>query len=68
MPGWLNGWTAWRSEETPDKSPALLCFTPGADPKEILSNVMEGMKEFVGSAEQFDDIAMLCFKYNGPRK
>ena len=38
---------------------------PGAEPKAVLSNVMEGIDAFVAGAEQFDDITMLCFKYNG---
>lgn len=38
---------------------------PGASPKKILSNVMEGINAFVMNATQFDDITMLCMKYNG---
>ena len=38
---------------------------PGAEPKAVLSNVMEGIDAFVAGAEQFDDITMLCLKYNG---
>lgn len=39
---------------------------PDAEPKEVLSNVMENINAFVAEAEQFDDITMLCFRYNGP--
>lgn len=39
---------------------------PNAHPKDILKNVMEGIDAFVKDAEQFDDITMLCLKYNGP--
>ena len=39
---------------------------PGAPPKQILRNVMKSIREFVGKAEQFDDITMLCLKYVGP--
>ena len=39
---------------------------PAAPPRQILSNVMAGIREFVGEAEQFDDITMLCLKYVGP--
>ncbi len=39
---------------------------PDAQPEEVLSNVMKGIDAFVAGAEQFDDITMLCLKYNGP--
>ncbi|MCR5734645.1 MAG: SpoIIE family protein phosphatase [Lachnospiraceae bacterium] len=35
------------------------------DPKQILDKVKEDIDIFVGDAPQFDDITMLCFKYNG---
>lgn len=38
---------------------------PDAEPEAVLSNVMDGIHEFVADAEQFDDITMLCLKYNG---
>ena len=38
---------------------------PEALPEEVLSNVMDGINGFVAGAEQFDDITMLCFKFNG---
>ena len=41
---------------------------PDAKPEEVLSNVMRGIDAFVAGAEQFDDITMLCLKYNGPGK
>ena len=34
-------------------------------PEEILKAVKESMNEFVGEAEQFDDITMLCLTYRG---
>ena len=39
---------------------------PDADPMTILRNVKEDIDAFVGDAEQFDDITMLCLKYVGP--
>ena len=39
---------------------------PHAVPEEVLSNVLADIHDFVGGAEQFDDITMLCIKYNGP--
>ena len=38
---------------------------PEAAPKEVISNVMEDITEFVDGADQFDDITMLSFKYYG---
>lgn len=38
---------------------------PDALPEETLSNVMDGINSFVAGAEQFDDITMLGFKFNG---
>lgn len=34
-------------------------------PEQVLTNVMNGIKRFVGDAEQFDDITMLCLRYQG---
>lgn len=39
---------------------------PDAHPETILNNVTAGINKFVAGAEQFDDITMLCLKYNGP--
>ena len=39
---------------------------PQGVPEEALSNVLADIHSFVGGAEQFDDITMLCIKYNGP--
>ena len=36
-----------------------------ADPKTILGAMRAAVDEFVGSAEQFDDLTMLCFEYKG---
>lgn len=38
---------------------------PNANPKAVLSNVNDGISEFIGDAEQFDDTTMLCFHYKG---
>ena len=34
-------------------------------PEEILANVSEEVRSYVGSAEQFDDLTMLCIEYFG---
>ena len=39
-----------------------------AAPEKILANVREDLDNFVGDAPQFDDITMLCMKYNGPKE
>ncbi len=39
---------------------------PDADPAILLRNVRRAVDEFVGSDEQFDDLTMLGFEYNGP--
>ena len=38
---------------------------PDAEPEEVVKNVMDGIKDFVGEAEQFDDITMMHLRYNG---
>ena len=38
---------------------------PDAEPKETIDNVYNAVLEFSDGAEQFDDITMLCIKYNG---
>lgn len=38
---------------------------PAADPTVILKNVRDAVDDFIGSAEQFDDLTMLCLEYKG---
>ena len=45
---------------------AALNEAPDAAPEELLKNVRKGVDSFVKEAEQFDDLTMLCLKYNGP--
>ena len=40
---------------------------PDALPEQVLLNVTQDIERFVDSAEQFDDITMLCFRYAGPQ-
>ena len=49
-----------------DRMLEALNTNPDASPEEVLANVMQGIEAFVADAEQFDDITMLCLKYNGP--
>ncbi len=38
----------------------------GGDPRTDLERVHSAVNAFVGSAEQFDDLTMLCLEYRGP--
>ena len=40
----------------------------GASPEELLGAVRKAVDGFVGSAEQFDDLTMLCIEYKGADK
>ena len=35
-------------------------------PEQIMETVADAVNRFVGSAPQFDDLTMLCVRYNGP--
>lgn len=50
-----------------DRMLEALNTDPDASPKEVLAHVTEGVAAFVGEAEQFDDLTMLCIKYIGPQ-
>ena len=39
-----------------------------AAPEQLLRKVRGAVDAFVGGAEQFDDLTMLCLQYNGPAK
>lgn len=47
----------------PERMLEALNKEPDADPEKILGNVMDGIREFVGDAEQFDDITMLSVHF-----
>ena len=38
---------------------------PGTDPKETIDRMRDRVSAFVGDAEQFDDLTMLCLTYKG---
>ena len=40
---------------------------PNASPKQLLANIRQSVDDYVGFAEQFDDLTMLCFEYKGPQ-
>ena len=48
-----------------DRMLASLNRNPGASPREILETIRHDVDEFVGDAEQFDDLTMLCLDYYG---
>lgn len=39
---------------------------PMGTPKQILGNVQNAVSQYVGDAEQFDDLTMMCLVYKGP--
>jgi sigma-B regulation protein RsbU (phosphoserine phosphatase) len=51
-----------------DRMMGALNSDPDAAPDTILENVQKAVDQFVGEAEQFDDITMMCLTYNGPEK
>lgn len=48
-----------------DRMTDALNIDPTAEPIDILANVRNEVNKFVGDAKQFDDLTMLCLKYNG---
>ena len=48
-----------------DRMMASLNRTGGASPRETLEMVRADVDAFVGEAEQFDDLTMLCLEYKG---
>ena len=47
-----------------DRMLEILNRMPDASPRDVISNVKDGMAEYVKSAEQFDDTTMLCIRLN----
>ena len=48
-----------------DRMVDALNNNPEACPEEVLKNVRAAVDQFVGIAEQFDDLTMLCLEYRG---
>ena len=48
-----------------DRMLGALNRDPAGKPQVILKNVQAAVDDFVGNAEQFDDLTMLCFEYKG---
>ncbi len=48
-----------------DRLTEALNRDPGADPEKQIAAVRDAINAFVDGAPQFDDITMLCFRYNG---
>ncbi len=46
-------------------TPAMDACADGS-PEEILAHVKRAVDDFVGDAEPFDDLTMLCLEYLGP--
>ena len=47
---------------------AALNENADASPEELLKNVRTAADAFVGAAEQFDDLTMLCLEYFGSKE
>ena len=45
---------------------AVLNRAPDAEPEVLLKTVRADVDAFVGNAEQFDDLTMMCVRYHGP--
>jgi len=48
-----------------DRMMAILNSSQGLEPEEVLKMVKADVDRFVGDAPQFDDLTMLCVRYNG---
>ena len=48
-----------------DRMLEILNRNPQLDPEQLLAVVKEDVDRFVGDAPQFDDLTMLCVRYNG---
>ena len=44
-----------------------LCKADNGTPEDVLNAVRGDVDQFVGKAPQFDDLTMLCLRYNGPQ-
>ena len=51
-----------------DRMLEALNRNPKGSPKEVLSEVEQAIREFVNTAEQFDDLTMMCLEYHGITK
>ena len=49
-----------------DRVLRALNSAPGQSPEETMNTVRAAVDAFVGDAEQFDDLTMLCLAYAGP--
>ena len=48
-----------------DRLTEALNTAPDGSPEELIAAVGKAVGDFVGDAPQFDDLTMLCIKYNG---
>ncbi|MCR4601151.1 MAG: SpoIIE family protein phosphatase [Clostridia bacterium] len=51
-----------------DRMLEALNRNPDKAPEELLKNLREEVRVFVGEAEQFDDLTMLALRYDGPEE
>ena len=50
-----------------ERMTAALNTNPDGSPEEILPTVKRAVEAFIGDAEQFEDLTMMCLKYKGPQ-
>ncbi len=50
-----------------DRMTEALNTCADGNPYEILQGVRKAVDAFVGDAEQFDDLTMMCLEYKGPQ-
>ena len=50
-----------------DRMIEALNINPDAEPRAMLKTVREAVDGFVGDAEQFDDLTMVCVEYLGAK-
>ena len=50
-----------------DRTIKALNDAKDGSPEEILQSVNRAIEDFVGEAEQFDDLTMLCLEYSGKK-
>ena len=51
-----------------DRMLSVLNKDVSASPEVAIRNITEAVDQFVGAAEQFDDLTMLCLEYKGPER
>lgn len=59
--------SAGKTAPAEDRMTEALNTCADGNPYEILQGVRKAVDAFVGDAEQFDDLTMMCLEYKGPQ-